>query len=247
MSGDDRPFVICEQHGESYATYVCEHLAANPVQEWFCDYPSQENPWPDAWCGKRDESYLREGEWNERNEAEMKVTMICDRCYEDARAASADCLTGERLREWERFVGDRCAELGPKQDKLVREFELDKHERWDYDQESGSLVFSNQGVPAVRAAIQFIGSFSNVTNTWLWAWANFSVNEDLRQAVIKVRDLGDERHFPRLAVPKWKATEEDGWHMAAIAAEAMGALGVYRAPKENGFTYLAIMSADHAS
>lgn len=105
--------------------------------------------------------------------------------------------------------------------------------------------FSNDGVPAVRARIQFIGSFSPLSNTWLWAWANFSIDAPNRALVEKVRELGEERDFPKLTTWKWNATEHDGWHMAAIAARVMGAKGIYRAPSDTGPTFLAIMDAEN--
>ena len=100
---------------------------------------------------------------------------------------------------------------------------------------------------SMQSGLQFIGSFSSSTNTWLWAWANFSILEPLREGVKNVRDLGDANRFPRLTTPKWKATEEDGWQMAAVAAQAMGALGVYRVPTSYGFAFIAIMSASRPS
>ena len=96
----------------------------------------------------------------------------------------------------------------------------------------------------MRASIQFIGSFSPASRTWLWAWANFSVDAKNRELVTKVRDLGEERDFPRLTTAKWNANEHDGWHMAAIAAVVMGAQGIYRAPSDTGPTFLAIMAAE---
>eukprot|EP01035_Chromulina_nebulosa_P005581 gene5581-7569_t len=40
----------CDQHGEAAPTYTCGHLCRDPVQRWFCDAPSPDTPFPDAWC-----------------------------------------------------------------------------------------------------------------------------------------------------------------------------------------------------
>jgi hypothetical protein len=53
IMNDESKNVICEKHGtNAAATYVCSHLATNPVQRWNSDRPSQANPWPDAWCNQ---------------------------------------------------------------------------------------------------------------------------------------------------------------------------------------------------
>ncbi len=77
--------VKCGDHGTGYETFICEHLAANPQQEWFSDSPSESNPWPDSWCAQCNEAFKEEGEWNVRNESRMKIKLLCHRCYEAAR------------------------------------------------------------------------------------------------------------------------------------------------------------------
>jgi hypothetical protein len=44
----DSEILHCATHGESPATYVCEHLADNAAQRWHCDYPSQDKAWPQS-------------------------------------------------------------------------------------------------------------------------------------------------------------------------------------------------------
>jgi uncharacterized protein DUF6882 len=75
----------CGEHDEGFATYVCEHLIANPSQEWFSAPPSESNLWPDAWCARCDLVLQEQGEWNERNEGRTKIKLVCHRCYEAMR------------------------------------------------------------------------------------------------------------------------------------------------------------------
>ena len=236
--------IECGEHGEAYATYVCEHLFTHPAQEWFGDDPGEDNPWPDSWCARCQAIFEREGEWNERNEGECRIRMVCSGCYANARDASVRALEGEELERWQAFVSQCCAELDEKQERFVEAFGLDRHERWDMHEEKATLTFSNQGVPAVIATVEFVGSVSRVSDTWLWAWANFHVPESVRGRIAAVRDLGRERHFRHLTTPKWSADEHDGWHMAAVAAHVLGAIGVYRTPGENVSSFLAVMAAE---
>jgi hypothetical protein len=242
----DHEKIQCAGHGEAYATFVCEHLATKAPQEWFGDSPAEDNQWPDAWCAECNSIFLREGEWNERNNKEIKLKIICDRCYSEARSASVECLNDADREKWDGFVSACCLELEHKQDRLNEDFALSKHKRWDWDQVTGQLVFSNDGVSALISTIEFIGSVSTLSDTWLWAWANFSINLNVRGRITKVRELGEHEHFPHLKTPQWHATEHEGWHMAAIAAHVLGAVGVYRTPGENGATFLALMNVTKA-
>jgi hypothetical protein len=78
--------IHCATHGTAFSTYVCEHLAANPVQEWFSREPDDEHRWPDAWCATCDVFFQEQGEWNEKNEKKLKITLLCHHCYEKKRA-----------------------------------------------------------------------------------------------------------------------------------------------------------------
>jgi Family of unknown function (DUF6882) len=67
-----------------------------------------------------------------------------------------------------------------------------KIERWDLSQDTGELVFSlPDGIKAVCPA-QIIGTYNSQDQTWLWAWANPSIDEKLRADALKVRKYGEE-------------------------------------------------------
>lgn len=232
--------INCLEHGDACATYICEHLAADPIQQWHSDFPTKEMPWPDAWCSRCEAEYAKEGEWNERNESKITVKVFCSHCYESARSDSLGYIEGKALEQWRSFVSMCCTELQEKNSAISKEYLLGKHKRYDWDQANGELVFSNDGVPAVIAKIDFIGSFSTKSGTWLWAWANFSLLENIRQQVEMVRDFGVAQGFPWLTTAKWIAEEADGWDMSAIAAHILRAKGVYRSPHDSGSTFMVI-------
>jgi hypothetical protein len=151
------------------------------------------------------------------------------------------------LQSWT-AEADRCyAALCEKQDILETAFSLSKHKRWDYDQETGLLVFSNDGVPAVFAEIEMIGSVSNKTDTWLWSWANFHFLENVRTCITAVRDHGETHGYSYLTVPKWPADEDMGWGVSAVAVQVLDAKGVYRVPSGSGFLFMAITAIRYAT
>lgn len=141
---------------------------------------------------------------------------------------------------WGRLVETSYAYLEARQDELMRDFDLAGHQRWDLDQETGALVFSNDGVPAVAAAFQFVGSFSTKSGTWLWSWANPSIEPGLHEGLQAVVAYGEANGFSKLTKAKWAAEEVDGWEMAAITAYLLKAKGVYRPPFSNGVSFVVI-------
>lgn len=141
---------------------------------------------------------------------------------------------------WQQLVDTSYEYLYERQDKLDDEFEISKHERWDIDQDTGKLIFSNGGVPAVEAAVLFVGSFSTASNTWLWGWANSSIDGVLSERVKEVRSYGQEHGFEKLSTDKWDADEVDGWEMAAISNYLLQGKGVYRPPINSGVLFLVI-------
>ena len=237
---NDSEILQCSTHGESHSAYVCEHLAENAAQRWHCDYPREDNPWPDAWCDRCNAEFLKQGEWNEANEGLISIKLLCSSCYERRKGESISYVDTASRKQWDTFVAECCNDLATKNEELWEKFSLASYKRWDWDQDSAEIVFSNDGVPGVIARIAFVGSFSNKSASWLWAWANFNLLDAIREPTIAVRDFGEQRNFVPLTTPKWPATEEDGWHMAAVAARVLGAQGVYRTPADYGFTFMVL-------
>jgi len=91
---DEAKQVACVKHGSGFATYVCEHLVANPAQEWFSSERDDTRQWPDAWCSICDAFFQEEGEWNEKNEAKLKIKLLCHYCYEKKRSQETSPLGG---------------------------------------------------------------------------------------------------------------------------------------------------------
>ncbi len=127
--------------------------------------------------------------------------------------------------------------LTERQDHLRQTFGLSDFERWDWDDGRGAVVFSDAGVPRVRALSQLVGSVSRKTGTWLWSWANEHVEPRHRRDLEEVRRYGAHHGIWQLSTPKWEADETDGWEMTSIAAYVLQAKGAYRMPKAHLFGF----------
>ena len=132
--------------------------------------------------------------------------------------------------------------LTARQDVLREEFRLGSWKRWHWDQDTGLLVFSDDQAPRVVAEVQFVGSVSTASGTWLWAWANPSIDPALSRSLAEVRAIGEQQGLAQLTTAKWEATEVDGWEMTSITAYVLQAKGGFRAPDDHGCLYMVMSS-----
>lgn len=233
--------VECGTHGTSAATYVCNHLVDGERRGFNYGY-STEDPdrhHPDAWCDECEKILDAEGEWNEKSESLVDIKVLCASCYENLRERNWI----ENEDEFHDFVCEGSRYLESKQSVFLEKFRINDHERWDWDQETGKLIFSHEGVAMVEAEISFSGSVSTKSNTWLWAWANDSCLESVKSASREVREIGESMRYLKLASARWSASEKDGWEMTAIMAKAVNAIGAYRTVSDSGFSYMVIKKA----
>ncbi len=102
-----------------------------------------------------------------------------------------------------------------------------EHERWGIHQDEGLLRFNFADGLVAEAPAQAVGSFSQVDGTWLWAWANPSIGDELKRDALKVRQYGEEHSIPRLTTPQWRGDPEWAWSMTAFAAMHCGSQGAF--------------------
>lgn len=235
MSDEDT--IECAEHGTGRATFVCQHFANGGRDLGFHWGHSEDDPdglWPDAWCDACEAVLVEEGGWNERAEASAAIRLLCDACYEHVRADN--WLQDERA--WDELLHSAIDYLHARQEHLQSRFRLDEYEKYGWDQDTAELVFYHEDRPRVVADIQFVGSVSRRSNTFMWSWGNRSIAESNKDRVRRVRTYGEEHGFLKLASAVWTAEEEDGWEMTAVTALLLGAAGAYRSPDDYGSSFL---------
>ena len=136
------------------------------------------------------------------------------------------------------LIAQSVKDLQIKIDNCKSEFKIGTYKRFDWNQETGELIWSDDGVKKVIAKVQFVGSVSTISNTWLWSWENPSILDGMKNEMNKVKAFGKENKIEKLTTAKWPAEEVDGWEMTAIAAHILKAKGAYRSPGKTGFTFM---------
>jgi len=236
--------VDCAQHGVREATFVCRHLVTGLGAgfHWGFDEDEPDRIWPDAWCDACERVRESEGGWNDRSEAFAAVRLLCDRCYEAARQRN----WREDAAAFDSLLREAVAHLNERQAHLQSRYALGSYPRYDWSQDTGQLIFSRDGHAGVVADVQFVGTLSTHSQTWLWSWANPSIAEPVKQRIRRVRAYGETHRYLRLASACWSAQEADGWEMTAIAAYLLGAMGAYRSPEDRGFSFLVMTDVHRA-
>jgi hypothetical protein len=237
--------VECARHGKVNGALVCRHLMRGRERgfHYFAERAADCIECPDAWCDACHEVLAGADDWTDEFAGHAKFKVVCSHCY--ARIRAKNWVQDEEA--WRKLLTSSFEYLQARQQSFGADFRIDEHPRWDWNQERAELVFSREGRPVVICDITFVGTLSRRTRTWLWSWANSSLLDAVKAPMLEVRDLGEQRNFERLAGALWPADEVDGWEMTAIAARYFGAIGSYRTPDENGFSYLLITGARWAA
>lgn len=237
MSNHDSK-IACDTHGNSNATFICQHLARGDGLGFNLGY-DPDNPdelCPDAWCDKCEEVLDAEGEWNDKSEAFADIKVMCEHCYEEIR--DRNWIQDDDV--YHNLVTESFAFIEPRHKEFLEKYNVGNYERWDWYQETGRLVFSNNSTPELEADIHFSGSYSTASESWMWAWVNSSLDEKVKVSSRLIKELGEDLGLKQLVAGRWIGTEVDGWEMTSVLAKAIDAIGVYRTPTSNGFIYMAI-------
>jgi hypothetical protein len=113
---------------------------------------------------------------------------------------------------------------------------------WGFDLNSGVLAFRPPHEQPLQLSVQVIGTESDDTQTWLWAWANDSqIPPDLLTSALQLRQFGEAEHITEFTQSELAITPRV--NPACISLVASGILrssAYFRAPYPRGAMYLLI-------
>lgn len=131
------------------------------------------------------------------------------------------------------FIEGCIDKLEIQNDSITKSYGIGSYERWDFDQETAEIIFSENGNKKLIAKVSFIGSYSANSESWMWGWGNDSLLPHLTKEIEKVREFGEKNNIELLTDRAWSATKEAGWAMSAVAFHVIGGKGVYRGVSGN--------------
>lgn len=109
-------------------------------------------------------------------------------------------------------------------------FGLGSHARYAVDLAEGTIrFFDAANVERVRADVEFAGSWSPSSRSWLWGWENASMPAAVTARLEAVRAFGERHGVDELRASVVEGDEDAAWTMAAAALRLLDAQAIYRA------------------
>lgn len=113
-----------------------------------------------------------------------------------------------------------------------------KGRNWNVDFSKGIISFGDDSFP-----VQFIGSESSSSNTWLWGWANKStLPENVLEEAKRLKQLGEAFGLAPLTEPHFQLSDSFNGHKLSIISSALNERNVcyYRGPHQGGAIFVEI-------
>ncbi|MGV3661897.1 MAG: DUF6882 domain-containing protein [Prosthecobacter sp.] len=148
-------------------------------------------------------------------------------------------ITPEKERLHNDFLNGALADLTTLNQRAMEQHGFGSFDEWSLNQEEGILRFMDEaGQIRLETPVVIAGTYSSVSETWLWGWANTSLLPALTDPTLAIREHGTRHDIPDFTEPKISCDEAEAWAMAAVALKLIGGEGVYRGPSGSGYTFL---------
>lgn len=236
-------------HGATPLTFACRHAAGGIACGFWIAPPDPEYGRPDATCDLCDERARSGIEIDSKD-----IVILCTHCWDEARARNEkvpDLARGKAARlteeEQRRLIHHAIHQLQATQERAQTRWGigLGSHAQtymgWQFDPDTRSLTFSEDGQPRVVAQVQMVGTYARGSGTFQWSWHTYGDRRDpVVGGLADLEGFGEVRGIERLQKIWWECDPEEGWEMTALAAYLSGCEAAYRAPFEHvdGFMLL---------
>ncbi len=116
-----------------------------------------------------------------------------------------------------------------------------KNRNWNVDFSRGVIAFGEDEYP-----LQFLGSESNSSNTWLWGWENINnFPDELIGMARYTKEIGEQWNLQPLTVSEFDLNDAfNGHNLSIIACGLSKDYGYYRCPHANGAAFVAFTGVD---
>lgn len=131
--------------------------------------------------------------------------------------------TADEVTDWGEWSRRAVADMQARNKAWIARFGLSGAPyRWDLA--TAELVFE-RATDQVVADICLIGTVCEDEGTFAWAWDNDAIPTVAKRGVDVVRRFGIAHDLPRLTMPTWDGSREDGLEMLAVAGRIQDASG----------------------
>src|ERR1019366_7124181 len=134
---------------------------------------------------------------------------------------------------------------GPAFEKQLLFNKLIGQYNWNVDTKKGEITFGTQ----FRFPVQIIGTFSQSSGTWLWAWANTqsALPDVITKQASELKKYGDDNGIEFLSKGEFPFAKDKLQFIALIASGAFGCSGYYLGNYGSGTMVATITSPEAES
>jgi hypothetical protein len=144
--------------------------------------------------------------------------------------------------EFRKFAQECMDDLQARQERIVELALFD----YEIDSERGVATYTANGTLFIEADVVPVGSRGHESSTWLWAWANPSIDGELAASAGALRDVASSTGRHELAADTAiPATEPEAWEYAAIARRHLDGIGVIRFDANDSDWFLVVCTLTH--
>lgn len=145
-------------------------------------------------------------------------------------------------KEFEAFLMKCQQEVRAKQNLLNEKYELNTYETYTFNKANKSLELKKKGGKVLSFEITCIGSWSQEDESWVWAWSNDNLSEDIREEASILKDLAKDTGYNVFEQGGFKCEEIVARDLAFVSVCKLEAEGIYRITTEEGYLFLALKS-----
>jgi hypothetical protein len=113
------------------------------------------------------------------------------------------------------------------QNSFRAKYDIDNYENWFYNQSTETLRLYSDDKEIYFKYIP-VGTFSQITNTWMWAWANQDSVEPRKFETLKVKEVGEKKQYKNLTKEHFDGDQYLSWELTSLTFEIIGGIGTYR-------------------
>ena len=142
--------------------------------------------------------------------------------------------------ELDEFIDLAYDELEEKQANIMKEFQLDNADSFEYELENTKLLFKKDGEVYVEASFTPIGVYTRQDEIWLWSWADEELPANLIDKSFELKFAMTQKHIEYGNYSAFESDEETSMELAAVACKLLDAKGIYRAVEGDNDFFMTI-------
>ncbi|MDW8248849.1 MAG: hypothetical protein RMJ98_06040, partial [Myxococcales bacterium] len=135
---------------------------------------------------------------------------------------------------FEQLCQERLASALKRQRAMIHHLRLDRRHSFELDLQEGKIRFFDEARrPLSEARATLLGSFSDRSRTWAWAWGNATLPPGLQEPSRQLCDQVIRRDLWEISTPQFTTDFGTAQALASLLAVEAGAAGVHAIRQEH--------------